>query len=145
MDIKIVALYPVALEGYDTLPDLTRRQLRDGSIISIVECDVETIAGRSFARPRHVVPEGHPPPTFKARLVLLRNQVRTSGIAVLAQPVAQRASDFESRVIAPNYSDHTRVVFEFHHAEVFYLAPDGSAEHIGSSPSTGAQAKSAPA
>ncbi len=128
MQIKIVALYPVALEGYETLPDLRRRQLRDGSVISVVDCDIESIAGRSFARPRHIVPEGHPPPTFKAQLTMLRSQTRKSGVAVLAQPASHSGLDFEGRVLAPSYTDHTRVIFEFHDAEVFYLGADDSVE-----------------
>lgn len=129
MNLTIVAMYRSAVEGYDRTPGVSRRQLRDGSVLTIVDCELDVVDGQSYARPRCRLPEDLPSPAFRARVTVLRDEIRTKGICAVAQPTQTTDhSDFEQRLLRPGYHDYRKIVFEFQRGDVFFLAPNGAVE-----------------
>lgn len=129
MKITITASYRIELDQVHGLPGIRRRRLRDGSVLTVVDCDLQKAGDVHYARPRYPVPEDTPRPGFRARLSIIRAMQATEGVAVVARPAdPQLAADLEQRLLAPSYVDAQRIVYEFQRGEVLHLAPNGTVE-----------------
>jgi hypothetical protein len=128
MEIKILALYPIVIPALRSRPGVELRKRKD-KMWTQIECGIITERPRSFARARYAVPHGTPPPEYRGHISLIREDIATSGMAVVLQPPARSApADPEHRLLAPIFKDHQRLIFEFYNAEVLFVSPEGQAE-----------------
>lgn len=90
---------------------------------TLVPCRIEVVGTRSIAVPELAVPEGTPPPIFKAQLDATRlatDDRRIVCMVLSAEPDAL-SRDPEQTILSPIFDDGRQMIFEFRRAFVLSL------------------------
>ncbi len=126
MVLRVVAIYPGSLPGFEGLP-FVRPRGRGERTYTQVECDLVTEGDVTSARPKHVPPPGTPSPSF--RIQVESDRVLGSGqgaVALVVYPGDSRGpADPEQRLLAPLYNNGKKLIFEFQRGEVIHAARSG--------------------
>ncbi|MCC6766814.1 MAG: hypothetical protein IT293_19305 [Deltaproteobacteria bacterium] len=128
MLLHVIAAYSADIPELQGRQGVIVRRARDG-IVTAVECAIVTEQGRSFARPKQVVPEGLPAPAFTLRFAVFRREIATHGVGIVVQPDDRKTNlDPEQRLMAPRYAGDQRIYYEFQRGEVMFVSPKGDVE-----------------
>ena len=129
MTFSVIALYPVRLSGLAGQPGVRFRKRRNRDV-TLVPCVIETVDRISVARVERAVPDGTPPPLFKAQFEIERVAVeaRRSVCVLLAADRPAAKMDPEQTVFSPIFDDGHRMIFEFRRAHVLIVDARGHVE-----------------
>lgn len=128
MLLHVIAAYSADIPELQGRQGVIVRRARDG-IVTTVECAIATEESRSFARPKQIVPDGLPAPSFAVRFTVFRRDVATNGVGIVVQPDDRKTDlDPEQRLMAPRYTGEQRIYYEFQRGEVVFVSPKGEVE-----------------
>lgn len=123
MHVRVIALYPGRLSSLADKPGVRYRKRKKKPDTTLIPCRIEVVSNRSTAVPELDVPEGTPPPTFKAQLEVTRLAVDDRRIVCMvlsAEPDAL-SRDPEQSILSPIFDDGRQMIFEFRRAFVLSL------------------------
>lgn len=129
MDLRVIALYPIRIPALSGRPGVRFRS-RPKRECTVVPCRVTPVDGRSVATPEYTVPEGTPPPRYKAQCEVVRASLgerRVVHVVLSAEPDALKM-DPEQILLSPIFDDGHRLIFEFQRAHILSVNRRGELE-----------------
>ena len=129
IEVRAIALYPNRISSLAGRTGVRFRQ-RKKRESTLVPCRITTAEGRSVATPEYPIPEGTPPPRYRAQVEMVRAAVddrRVVHVVLSAEPETSKI-DPERLLLSPIFDDGHRMIFEFQRGQVFSVTRRGDVE-----------------